>query len=261
MSFADDAADPPIILNGWWVEGAAVAGSAAPRRYMLYSHGSGMNDAVAYRRERYERYVSLGISFLVYDYPGYGKSEGVANEKSIYSAAEAALSFVRAATGEPTESILNLGRSMGGAVAVELATRHEFRATLLQSTFTSYGEAAAVGMPVAGWVISAVIDPLMENIRKIGEIRHCLYLYSGDDDEFIPMQMGEALFQAADQVPATCKTFDTQPGVKHGDPITDHEAAELGLFLARLDEAEAGGGEQERGGGVEAGSSPLREEG
>lgn len=213
-------------LNGWYMETASGVG-LTPRVKVLYNHGSGKNVAVRYRVERYAFLLTLGVQLFAYDYPGYGASTGDPSEDDIYASSKAAYDVLQTrAGGDPSNTVI-LGRSLGGAVAVNLATQilnsTQSSGMVLQSTFTSLAEAAGVGMPILGWWVSAIFPERFPSIDRIGEYTNCLYSAHSKEDEFVPLDLGRELYDAATNVPSSCKVFVEMPNSKHDDPMTQEE--------------------------------------
>jgi alpha-beta hydrolase superfamily lysophospholipase len=122
-----------------------------PPLNILYNHGSGENVASNYRMERYQYYLSLGaVRIFVYDYPGYGKSEGSPTDASVKASARAALAYFKTLL-PPAAPVVFLGRSLGGGVASWLTKEVEVpHALMLQSTFANIADVATVGFPISG---------------------------------------------------------------------------------------------------------------
>jgi len=168
---------PHTRIHGWWMPACADAagnrGRSTPQT-LLYNHGSCCNLAVNYRIARY-RFLTkeLGLNVFVYDYPGYGKSTGVASEASILASARAAQAWVLEKAfpeSQSTAELLVLGRSMGSGVAVALSQEAvpPFKGLVLQSAFTTYRDAFLFGaqMPILGWV-GAATWPYFDSVRRI----------------------------------------------------------------------------------------------
>ncbi|HEX6910727.1 MAG TPA: alpha/beta fold hydrolase, partial [Longimicrobium sp.] len=104
------------------------------RHTILFSHGNAENivqgmDFLAAMRD-------AGFSVLAYDYSGYGLSTGTPSERAAYGDAEAAYDYLVRSAGVPPQRIILHGRSLGGAVAAELAARRPAAGLVLESTFT-----------------------------------------------------------------------------------------------------------------------------
>src|SRR5439155_1700348 len=108
------------------------------RGVVLVCHSRAGNLSHAVRPDDVRRWHDeVGLSVLVFDYPGYGHSGGRPSEAGCYAAAEAAYEWLTEAQGIPPGQLLLLGRSLGSAVAVELASRRPYRALVLISPLTS----------------------------------------------------------------------------------------------------------------------------
>ena len=207
VTFKSD--DRETDLVGWWLPAAENGDSAATTSNLsavgalLYHHGSGLNIAAEYREKRYDWFLSQGISVFVYDYPAYGKSGGTSSEDSLNAAAKGALTWLMAKTKRPEAELLQLGRSLGAAVAVRLASDlaqdggRVFRGTIIQSAFSSYADAIAAFFPTTAWAAKGAVGSLFDSLASIPNAKGCLFQYHGVDDEWVPVSQGEALHAAA----------------------------------------------------------------
>jgi fermentation-respiration switch protein FrsA (DUF1100 family) len=194
---------------------------------VLFCHGNGGNVACwgwvpHLYRDR------LGASVLVFDYRGYGKSEGTPTEAGILADARAARRWLAKRTGVAEGDIVVAGKSLGGGVAVDLAARDGARALILESPFTSLTEVAVHHLPwlPARWLMNTRLDSL----ALIGWYDGPLLVSHGDADRTVPYEMGQRLFEAANYP----KSFVTIPGGGHND-LPGREYAEiLDQFLASL---------------------------
>jgi alpha-beta hydrolase superfamily lysophospholipase len=127
-----------VRIHAWWT---APEGWRPSRGAMLYCHGNAGN--VSARGEHLADWQArTGAAALIFDYPGYGRSGGRPSEAGCYAAADAAHDWLSAAGRVPAERVLILGRSLGAAVAVDLARRRPHRALVLYSPFTSFPDLA-----------------------------------------------------------------------------------------------------------------------
>jgi hypothetical protein len=158
---------------------------------------------------------TLGVNIMILDYRGYGRSEGSPSENGLYLDAEAAFEFLVSDRGVDSETELILfGRSLGAAVAVELAARHRVRGVILESGFTSVKDMAQRIYPFLpmGLLINAV-QARYDTISKIGNVTAPVMVLHGDRDEIVPFELGEELFEAASEP----KTFYRIRGAVHND--------------------------------------------
>ncbi len=179
------------------------------RRALLFLHGNAGN--ASHRLPNAAELVRLGCSVLVIDYRGYGLSEGRATEAGVYADARAGLDHLIEQRGFPESRIIVLGRSLGGAVAVDLAQKRELAGLILESTFPSIADVVSNGP--AGASLSALAGQRFESSSKIGQIRAPLLYFHGDRDEVIRYELGQQLFELAPEP----KTFETVHGAGHND--------------------------------------------
>jgi uncharacterized protein len=139
----------------------------------------------------------MKLNVLIIDYPGYGKCGGSPSESGCYAAADAWHDWlVRDKKIQPGRIIL-YGVSLGGGVAVNLASRKEHRALILVKTFTSMPDAAKNIYPFlpVHWLMSNRFD----NLAKIGACRHPVFIANSPQDELAPLSQGRKLFDAANE--------------------------------------------------------------
>lgn len=189
-----------VELHGWLIPGDTPT-------TVLYSHGNGGNigDRVGIARLLVEQ---LGVGVFMYDYRGYGRSQGAPSEAGLVRdavAARAALLREGVAAGR----VVYLGRSLGAAVTVDLALAHPPRGVVLEAPFASVRAMANAVLPGAGYLFRTRWDSL----AKIGGLRSPLLVIHGEHDEVVPFAQGRALFEAAPEP----KTFVRLQGSRHYD--------------------------------------------
>lgn len=172
-------------LHGWWIDGG--------KPVVLFLHGNSGN--VSTNLPQAVRFVRLGFSVLMVDYRGYGSSGGEQpSEQRLYEDAEAAYRFLLN-EGVATRDIFIYGHSLGGAVAVELASRIRHAAGLiLESTFTSLSEVARMRFPFLP--VERILQHRFDSLSKARAITLPVMLIHGTADETIPFEMSERLFDA-----------------------------------------------------------------
>jgi fermentation-respiration switch protein FrsA (DUF1100 family) len=207
-------------LHAWWCP------EAQSDQAILYFHGNAGNlswrgGSIVKLRNR------LNISVLIVDYPGYGKSEGRPSEAGCYRAADAAYDWLTTQKKIAPRKITLYGASLGGGVAVDLASRKEHRALVLIKTFTSLPDAACH----LHWWLPVPIRLLMTNrfdsLSKIGRCRGPVFIAHGTADTLIPHEQGERLFAAAHDP----KRFLPMPGMNHNDELPAEFFTSLRDFL------------------------------
>ena len=142
-------------IHAWWYGRPTSTGA------VLYFHGNAGN--LSWRGTSIVLVgEQLGESALIIDYPGYGKSSGRPSEAGCYAAADAAYDWLTRTQGIPPQSILVYGESLGGGIAVDLASRRLHRALILVKTFTSapdVGQSHLPYLPIR-WLMSNRFDSL-----------------------------------------------------------------------------------------------------
>jgi uncharacterized protein len=207
-------------LHAWWCP------AADSDQAILYFHGNAGN--LSWRGGSIVKLRnSLNTSVLIVDYPGYGKSQGSPTEQGCYHAADAAYDWLRAEKKISPRKISLYGASLGGGVAVDLASRREHRALILIKTFTSLPDAASHlywWLPVPK---RALMANRFDNLSKIDRCRGPVFIAHGTADTLIPCQQGEQLFEAANEP----KRFLPMPGKDHNDELPSEFFASLREFL------------------------------
>lgn len=209
-------------LHGWY------APHEAPLAYVLYLHGNAGN--ITDRAEVLRRlHDTVGAAVLIVDYRGYGKSAGSPNERGVLEDARAARAWLAERAGIEPSQIVLMGRSLGGAVAVDLTTDVAPRALVLESTFTSLPDVAAVHYPYLP--VRLLMNARLDSRSKIGAYQGPLLQSHGTADEVIPYRLGKELFDAAT---TKQKEFIDLPRQTHNDLPLPQYYERLRQFLAQL---------------------------
>lgn len=161
---------------------------------LLYLHGARWN--VESSAPRIERMQELGFSVLAIDYRGFGKSSpGLPSEDTAYEDARAAWDWL--AQRYPKRPRFIFGHSLGGAIAIDLASRvPDEQGTIVEATFTSIPDVAA--SMKWGWLpIGPLITQRFDALRKVARIGSPLLVVHGDHDRLIDSALGHRLFEAA----------------------------------------------------------------
>ncbi len=179
-------AEDGAMLNGWYIPGDT-------RKTVIFCHGNAGN--ISHGLRRADILKSLGVSVFLFDYRGFGKSPGTPTEKGIYADTEGALQWLKENKGLADDEIVVFGRSLGGAAALELATRHPVAGVLLESTFTSLADVARVFVPY--FPAELFVFGAYNNLNKIGRIEAPVLIMASVDDEITPFEHGQKLFEHA----------------------------------------------------------------
>jgi len=175
-------------LHAWFLPS-----KGEPRGALLLSHGNA--GTIENRLDIARFFVESRVSVLLYDYRGYGSSTGSPSEAGTYADARAAWKELVERRGFAPERILLYGESLGGGIAVQLATEVHSAGLILHDTFSSLDDAAAFHYPwlPVRWLLRTHYD----NLAKIGRVGAPLFVIHSPDDEVIPFEQGQRLCAAA----------------------------------------------------------------
>lgn len=176
-----------IRIHGWFIP------APNERGVLLFFHGNAGN--ISHRLDSLLLFNKLGLSTLIFDYRGYGKSEGRPTEAGTYADAEAAWYYLVRSRSVAPSKIIFFGRSLGAGVAVHLASRHTPAALIVESAFTSVPDLAAELYPFlpARWLSRFKYN----NHRKLRNIRCPVLVIHSRNDEIIPFSHGQSLYAIA----------------------------------------------------------------
>jgi fermentation-respiration switch protein FrsA (DUF1100 family) len=173
-------------LNGWFF---SVPGAA---QTLLFFHGNAGN--ISHRLEKIALLRELGLNVFIIDYRGYGRSEGTPSEIGFYRDAAAAYEYLIEERRLTESQVLLYGESIGGAVAVDLASRKEVRALITEETFSSVKDMLPRVLP---WVPLFLLKSKFDSVSKIKNVHCPKLIIQSLDDEIVPYAFGEKLFEAA----------------------------------------------------------------
>jgi fermentation-respiration switch protein FrsA (DUF1100 family) len=199
-----------VRLHGWSCTPRRAEGDAQPRRPMtlLWFHGNAGN--ITSRFGVIEKLVGLPAEVFIIDYRGYGRSHGSPSEQGLYLDARAAWDYLTGARGIPPANVVVFGDSLGGAVAIDLATHVEPAGLVVQSSFTSIRDMAAEVMP---FVPGFLLRTKMDSLSKIKNVRAPKLFIHSPADEMVPYRFGRALYDAAPEP----KQFYEVKGASHNE--------------------------------------------
>ena len=176
---------------------------------LLFCHGNAGN--ISHRIENIKFLVKRDISVFIFDYRGYGQSSGRPSEKGIYIDGIAAYDYLTEIEKISPDRIVIFGRSIGGAVAIEIALQRKARCLIIESTFTSTKDMAKTIFPF--FIFSPFLPHHYNNILKIVDVTIPKLIIHGEDDNIVPFSMGNKLFAQATEP----KLFLPIHGAGHND--------------------------------------------
>jgi len=176
-------------LTGWYIH------AEDSELTVLFCQGNGGN--MMYCLDSINIFYNLGLNCFIFDYRGYGSSEGKPSEDGTYLDAGAAYKWLTEERKILSDNIIIFGRSLGGSIAAQLAGKKRPKALILESSFTSYvdiGRKSYPYMPVR-WFARF-------NYNTIDYIRNVccpIMIIHSRNDELIPFEFGLELYEAANE--------------------------------------------------------------
>lgn len=187
-----------ISINAILVKQASTAISLVPT--ILFFHGNAGN--IGHRLINAAVFHSVcHCNVLLVEYRGYGKSEGYPYEEGLYKDAQAALDYLHNRSDINSNFIFVFGRSLGGAIAIEIASnprnRSKIRGLIVENTFTSIPDMGKhlFKMELIKWIPLCIVKNQYTSVQKMPKIRLPTLFISGAADELVPPDMMKILFE------------------------------------------------------------------
>jgi len=181
-------------LTGWYFESQSKPATAT----IIFFHGNGGNITnIGWMGQRFARH---GFNVLLFDYRGYGASEGVAaDEADLFADGWAAVTYVRKGRKIPPDQIILYGQSLGTAVVADVASREKFGAVVLESGFSSASSLAVSALPWLPQWLHFLGRNRFESARKLTKVKSPILIAHGDPDRTIPTSEAHLLFASANE--------------------------------------------------------------
>lgn len=179
-------------IHGWWIPA-----STANAKTLLYLHGNGAN--IGANVAHAYRFHQMGFAVLIVDYRGYGRSEGsFPSEETVYQDAATAWNYLVKQRKIQPSNIIIYGHSLGGAIAIDLATQHsEAGGLIVDSSFTSIEDVVNTRGQFRLFPVALILNHRFESIKKIKLLQMAVLFIHGTDDSVIPVSMSKQLYAAA----------------------------------------------------------------
>ena len=174
-------------LNAWFIPANSPTGT------VLFCHGNGGN--ISYSLDVVETLNKFNLNVLLFDYRGYGKSEGIPTENGTYTDADTAYRWLLKDKNIPESSIIVMGRSLGAAIAANLANKHNPRILILESGFSSTADVAAKQYPI--FPVRLLCRYKYKTADSVKDIKCPLLVVHSPDDEIVPYSNGIKIFSSA----------------------------------------------------------------
>ncbi|HEY9776691.1 MAG TPA: alpha/beta hydrolase [Planktothrix sp.] len=193
-------------LHGWYFY------NPDAKYTVLFSHGNGAN--VGAREDTVSVLLAAGTSVLIYDYAGYGNSEGVPSVERVCHDSVSAYDYLNKTRNVPAKKIILYGESLGCAVSTYLSTQRPSAGIILQSGFASLNRIATEIFPaLALYPGQLLADPPLDNVAIVKRPHPPLLVVHGTDDDIVPFAHGQAVYEAAVEP----KKFIELQGCGHND--------------------------------------------
>jgi len=173
-----------VKIHAWYINCEDSRGT------VLFFHGNAGN--LSHRGDSIRIFNSLGMSVFIVSYRGYGESEGSPSIKGVNIDALTAWSWLITERKIPPEKILVFGRSLGGAVAVELMRTARPKAAILESTFSSLADMGGFLSPIANLLVGGAWNSAL-TAADIDTPTLCIH---SPGDEVVPYRLGKRLYEA-----------------------------------------------------------------
>jgi fermentation-respiration switch protein FrsA (DUF1100 family) len=178
-----------LMLSGWYIP----AKGTEPT--VLFCHGNGGN--MMHSLDTINILYNLGVNCFIFDYRGYGNSEGKPSEEGTYQDVKAAYKWLTEKKAVPPDDIIAFGRSLGGSIAAHLASEVNVGALIIESAFISYvdiGRKFYPYMPVRWFARFSY-----RTIDYVKEVHCPVLIIHSRNDETIPFEFGLELYEAANE--------------------------------------------------------------
>ena len=191
-------------LHGWFVDGPD------NRAVLLWFHGNAGN--ISHRLHNLKKlHDALQIPIFIFDYREYGLSEGEISKAGTFADAHGAFRYLIDEKGFEKSSILLFGRSLGTALAVDIAGKDTCLGVILEAAFTSTDDMMQRYFPFLPPQPAATVK--YDSLALIDRIQAPILFIHGQHDLTIPVSMGRHLYEKT----RSSKEFYEVPGADHND--------------------------------------------
>ncbi|MEO5327074.1 MAG: lysophospholipase [Magnetococcus sp. THC-1_WYH] len=206
-------------LHAWWIPGLRNS------IVVLFCHGNGVSMHHLAQHVLFLR--PLGVGIFLFDYRGYGDSEGTPDEERMLADGDTVWRHLVTERGLAGKNILLYGHSLGGGVATWLAGRYRCAGVVLEGTFTSIPD---LGVDHYPWLPVRLLARIrIDNLARIGAITDPLFIVHSTEDKLIPFHHAQRLYDRA-----TCRKHLLSIGGDHNDAFVqtkDRGVAALKIFF------------------------------
>jgi len=179
-------------VHGWFLRAIEQPATAT----VLYCHGNGGNlSNVAWVAADLAK---RGFDTMIFDYRGYGRSEGrLTDENGLYADTDAAYDHLTRERRVKAEKLVLYGQSLGSTVAIDVASRRQCGALVVESGLSSASDMGAVSFPWLPRRLHFLAKIRFESARKIAGVKCPVLVTHGTSDPVIPVDQGRKLYELA----------------------------------------------------------------
>ena len=212
-----------LSLQAWFVPSETNSPAESPTVLFCHGNAGDIGDRI-YSVQTFHR---MGLNVMIFDYRGYGNSEGKPSEKGTYEDARTAWRYLTEDKGIDPGNIAIFGRSLGAAVACELAGEVDAAALVMESTFSSATDMAGMMFPYLP--VRLLCRFKYDTVSKVDDVNMPVLIAHSQSDEMIPFSHGRRLFEAASEP----KTFIETIGEHNTGGLDSDTAyqASLAVFI------------------------------
>lgn len=219
-----------IVLHGWMI------GDPEELPVVVYSHGNAGN--ISGRVEIAGEIAEQGAAVFLYDYRGYGRSEGEPSEPGIYDDGESVVYYLRQQLKVPEERMIFYGRSLGGAVAARQSAEFTGTGLVLDSAFINGKEIASDLYPFIPGFLVSIRFPVDEDLRSsaVGKVM----VMHAQNDRIINIRHGKELYRIADEDDSKSASFVELRGGHNSSFIESREiyALRWAEFISKINNSD-----------------------
>jgi uncharacterized protein len=179
-----ESAQGPVEL---WILPGRDVDAQRPGPAVIFAHGNG--ELIDLWPTMLEPYRSLGVSVVLPEYRGYGRSAGDPTQQAIHEDLRAVVELLRADPRVDAERIVYHGRSLGGGAVGTLLPTDPPAALVLESTFTSVPD-------VATWAPRFLIPDHFDTLAALAGYAGPTLVMHGTHDEVVPVEHARRLAAA-----------------------------------------------------------------
>ena len=175
-----------ITLNGWLFKNPQAVST------VIFAHGNAGN--MSDRLLKIKFFYDLGLNVFIFDYRGYGKSQGRPSEAGIYLDAQSAYDYLQSRGDLNMKNIILYGASLGGTVVIDLACHRNVALLVVESSFSNALDMARIFYPFVPLIFLSL---KFNSIDKVGRLSVPKLFIHSPEDQVVPFWVGQKLFEAA----------------------------------------------------------------